>query len=263
MNLQLDILEGHNIQRTRTGWEITRPALVTELDGAGAERLVRALSAPGMPQIGDPHPYAPGAVLEQVSVTSFDNDNGAARLALVYATPTADNSGGVVGRGGVRTLAVEFFASTLTERTSEDGNGNPMINFYRGPVVGGLGSAISLELVRELVEADVFRPQLGVRIQHERPELPRTLAPKMIGTVNADDWSGYPAGTWLCIAFTAANDQGPWVCNFEALYRATGWQLEHQVKINGIPLERAEVGNGIALFDLYPRVAWREMGLTF
>lgn len=263
MSVILDHVDGNRVLRTRTGWEITRAALVTDLDGSAAERLCKALSAPGLPAIGSPHPVAAGAVLESIELVNVDVDNGVARVALNYATPSADNTGGAGGRGGVRMLNIEFFASTLTERTSEDAAGHPMINFYRGPVLGGAGAAISLELARELVEADVFRPQLGVRIQHERPELPRALAPRMIGSTNADQWSGYPPGTWLCIAFSADNREGPWLCSFEALYRPSGWTLRHQVRINGIPLERAVLGNGVQVFNIYAPQPWRELGIAF
>ncbi|MBX9606408.1 MAG: hypothetical protein K2Y51_09290 [Gammaproteobacteria bacterium] len=265
MRLVLDTLEvPGDVARTPQGWEIRRSASVQEIGGTPATRLTRAAMAPGLPPLGSAHPGAPGARLDRIEVAGYDGDTDSARLSLVYRTLNAETTPDTrPGRGGVKVLAVEFWSQTQTERTTQDAAGREMITQYFGNWQDRDGETQPFLLAWETFEVDVYRPQFGVRIRHERASLPRELAPAYVGAVNSDWWSRFPPYTWLCTGFQSDNSTGVWVSVFEALYRPQGWRYTHTVTFDGRPIARAVRGNGIADYDVYPAKPFHVLGIKF
>jgi hypothetical protein len=266
MILTLDSIEGTNsASRTPQGWEIQRAALVDGLGGAPASRMTRALRCPGLPTIGSPHPDAPGAVLDRIEVVADDRTTDRVRLALTYRTLNPETADPALGpsRDGVKVLGVELFSTTQTERTNLDAAGREMIAVFKGTWYNADGSTAPFTVAWDEVQADVFRPQLGVRIRHERPALPRDLAADYVGAVNSDAWSGFKPGTWLITSLAAESGSGAWVATLEALYRPLGWQLTHIMKIDGRVPSAAVRGNGIETFQIYRPRRFAKLGVAF
>lgn len=265
MRLIIDTLESPgDVTRTPQGWEIRRGAAVVEIGGTPSTRLTRAAMAPGLPALGSAHPGAPGARLDRIEVAGYDADNDSARLSLIYRTLNAETAAEVTpGRGGVKVLSVEFFAQTQTERTNLDADGREMISRFYGNFQNQDGTSAPFLLVWDTLEVDVYRPQFGVRIRHERSRIPRDLAPLYVGAVNSDRWAGFPPYTWLCTGFSTDNSTGVWVAVFEALYRPQGWRYTHVMKVDGRPIGAAVPGNGINTFDVYPARPFAQVGVTF
>ena len=259
MRVILDTLAGGRAELERNQAEFVRRATVLGVTGAPAERLARALRAPGIPSIGAAYPGRPDCRLERIQARALEADNESFELDLVYRTPNLDNAG--TTSGGIRVLDVELIGSTFQERRNTDAAGRLMLNTFRGPVWLTDGAFWGLTNLAEQVEVDIYRPQLGCRIQHVRPALPAALAAELVGTVNAEPWSGYPPRTWLCTGLPADSRSGEVVATFEALYRAETWTYQHAIKFNGQVPEAAVLGNGLARFDVYPAVRWLARGL--
>ena len=256
MSVIVDIIEGARARRTTEGTEISRIAHVIGLSGTNAQKVVRALSAQGLPPLGAQHPEEPLATLVSIDLVTIDRDS--VQLELLYRTPQDSNITGGGQSDGI-VLGVQLTASTVLERTNTDARGRLMTNRYIGPVQNTVG----LIIVRKEVELDVFRPQLIVRIAHRRPTIPKQLATDYIGAINADRWNGYAPNTWLCTNFDARREQGTWIVNFEAMFRKQGWRNRDVIKVNGEVPQFAVVGNGIAIHDPYERRRFQPLGLKF
>jgi hypothetical protein len=256
-----DLFERASVQETADGVELTRVYHVEGLDGDAASRAARVLQVSGIPRIGEPHPLLAAATVVERSVTFLDPDN--AEIAVTYRTPSAGTAAGAIQQaGGVAVLSVDFSATTFTERTSRDIDGRPMRNTY----------VVLNSVTAEAVEIDAFRPQLIVRIRHTRPALPKDLAKRFIGAVNADGWAGDAPETWLCTAFSTEREAGQVICTFEALYRAETWRVPHVMKINGLPVTQRRVeranqgsveGEGVRWFTVYRAERFSDLGLTW
>lgn len=260
MKVTAALLGKTRANRTREGVEIRETWQVSGLSGSRQARVAQAMNAPGLPRLGAGYAGQPGAELESIDLMTLAGTNDTAELELTWRTPNADSAQRTVG--GVKVLDVEFFATTITERRNTDAAGAPMINRFRGPIWLADESFWGVTNLAESVEADILAPQFGVRIRHERAELPKRLATELIGSVNADRWSGYAPATWLCTGLATDNrGGGPWVSVFEALYRPQGWRYVHAVRFDNQVPENAVPGNGIATFDVYPRRNWLSSGL--
>lgn len=257
-----DIIERASVNETAEGVELVRVFSIEGLAGEPAARAARTLETPGLPRIGEPHPFVSSATVTDRAFEYIDPDN--AIVAVTYRTPSRGAEAGAIQQvGGVAILSIDFSATTFTERTSRDIDGRPMINVYQ----------LLNSVTTEAVEIDTFRPQLIVRIRHTRPALPKALAKRFIGTVNADAWGGDAPETWLCTAFQTERDAGQVVCTFEALYRPESWRVPHIVKKNGLPvttrvietrpLVRPTEGEGVKLFQLYRAETFADLGLAW
>lgn len=261
MQTLADILEGASLRTSAEGTEAVRVFDVTDLQGDPVSRQVAALSAPGVPRVGDPHPSLPGANVSDVELQYLDPDN--VRVRVTYRTPAPGvSAAGVLAPGGVSILSVDFAAATFQEPTSRDIGGRLMLNRY-----------VATNVSQQVVEVDAFRPQLVVRIRHTRPTLPKALAKRMIGAVNGDRWGGDAPETWLCTGLSTAIENGQIVCTFEALYKAESWRIPHVMTVNGVPvtLEQLDIsappkaadGSGIATYQIYRLERFADLGLEW
>lgn len=257
-----DKIERASVNESADGIELVRVFDITDLDGEPSARAARALFAPGVPRLGDPHPVVGNATVTDRAFEYLDPES--ATVIVTYRTPQIGTAAGAVQQaGGVAILSVDFSATTFTERTDRDINGRPMVNFYQ----------VLNSLTSEAVELDAYRPQLMVRIRHTRAALPRELAKRFIGAVNRDAWGGEGPETWLCTGFTTERDAGQVVCTFEALYRADTWRVPHVMRVNGLPvtqkaidprpLVRPTEGEGVKFFQLYRPETFADLGLAW
>ncbi len=257
-----DLVERAAITESADGIEIVRVFHVEGLSGEPATRAALALNAAGVPRIGEPHPVVTRATVTDRAFGFLDPEN--AEIVITYRTPAQGIAAGEIQQiGGVGILSVDFSATTFNERTSRDIEGRPMRNVY---IVGSTVTA-------EAVEIDAYRPQLIVRVRHTRPALPKALAKRFIGTVNADPWGGEGPETWLCTNFTTEREAGQVTCTFEALWRPEGWRVPHVMKVNGLPvttkrietnpLVRPVEGEGVKLFQIYRTEPFADLGLNW
>ena len=247
---------------SRQGNEATRLFLVTDIPGGAADKLARATNAPEIPGIGSPHPYLKGARLESLQAVPISDDPAKAVVIAEYRTPNADNISQQFApevAADASVLEVQLFTQTFDEQTTVDRNDERMIVGFHGQGFAQAG----ISQLADLVVATVKRPRLGVRIRHERPSLPRQLAGDILGAVNAREWSGYAALTWLCTNFSTRSESGVVVTEFEALYNPDTWRVRHELQIAGRVPEQATLGNGIGVFDVYPEFDFNRAGIRF
>lgn len=256
-----DILEGATISESVDGTEAVRVFHVEGLSGDAPARAASALTAPGVPRLNEPHPTIQGATVAERAISYVDADNAVIRV--IYRTPAPGvAAAGVLSSGGVTILSVDFSAATFNEPTSRDINGQLMLNRY-----------VATNVFQQVVEVDAFRPQLVVRIRHTRPDLPKALAKRFIGSVNADRWGGDPAEVWLCTGLSTSLESGQIVCTLEALYKGNSWRIPHVMTVEGVPvtLEQLDIsappkkadGTGVATYQIYRLERFADLGLDW
>jgi hypothetical protein len=249
---------GIRATRDASGTRIETGAMIDELGGEAEAKILAALTHPDLPAFGSPYPGRADLLLLEVSAELIDTDN--ARIGMIYRVPAAgENPSGIAAD---QIVSVEIDSTTTTETTRLDAGGNLMINTYTGfPILAGAVST-SLYSVRKVVDAEILRPQMSVRIVQDRRTRPLELARRFVGTVNADVWSGDPARTWLCTGITAALQGSAWRTTFSLAYRPQTWRVTDAVEVAGQLPGDATPGNGIATYDVYPGDLWRDLGVA-
>jgi len=244
---------GGSLRRTADGYEDERVVLVRELTGTPEARKHTALTAPGVPQVGDPHPVIPGLIVTSADAQLLDGSQ--ATVTINYA----NQPGGGTLRDGV--VSIEVSSTTSDEETSVDRDGNIMTNHYESwasatgiPQYDGLyGVYITTD---RIVKAQIKRSQLQVRITVDTDRHPRAIIQKYLNTINRAPWSGFAAETWFCSGIDAQPKGSGWRLVYQFTWRQEGWQLTDIVEMFGLnPINVAE-GNGIAHYDLFRPENW-------
>ena len=194
VEVQVDIIDGNKVERTRKGWRATRLARVTGLTGAGHERVYNAYSAPGMPAYNSAHPSIPGIYLKEMY---FDTESGSptqAKVRLVYLPLRFSPMPGSDAR-------IRVGATVEQESTYEDIDGNVMfVEYDDGTTVREQGGTVS-----------VLRPKVTREYVREEDEDPGALAEAYVGTVNEAGWYAdptAPARVWLCNDIASESTDG-------------------------------------------------------
>jgi len=254
MSAVLDIITDQTARRTTDGLEITRVALVRNLSGSKAARIVNALSAPGLPAYGTPHPNAPGSLLQTIEAEPVNGNDAVLRLRLLYA-PRAIAAQSQVNQQNTpgAVTGVRFQGVSVQEQTNEDRFGVRMINRYTGPE----------GIVSELVTVQLNVPRLQVSISKNLTSAPKAQATNFIGRTNSAPWSGYAPRTWLCTDIQSQQRDGLWRTDFTFLYRPETWDTEHVLKINGVTPSLSRPGNGVAQYQNYENANFNTLGVSF
>jgi len=251
----VDIIDGAAVESTLEGFKAERVFFLTELGGSNTGRLYQALIAQGIPRVGDPHPDIPGIKVLSVKSEPLERQPNQARVQVTYGVEETKTDPESEANG---ITSIEVDATALAEETQVDINGEFMVNKYTSWQTGGSFLQACIP-----VRVSVYRPQMTVRIKQKAQSLPKAKIQQYLGTVNADPWSGYPAGTWLCTALNASFSKGRWDIDYNFIYRENGWQVVDLIQINGRIPEDVSEGNGIARFNVYRAVPWSQIGVRW
>ena len=91
---------GSNMSETEDGIEDVAIFFVEGLDASGAEKKYQALTTPGVPRVGDPHPFIPGIVARSIPRIEVKKGGFHATVEVQYAVPSEEDGGGGGGGGG-------------------------------------------------------------------------------------------------------------------------------------------------------------------
>lgn len=265
MSVALDQIANASIRQNAAGIEATRIAHLTEISGRPDARAQTALTAPGMPRYGDPHPAIPDLRVVDVVLTPLDVRQWQA--TIIYRVPTpeelihAEPPGTVVDR--------EWFSSNVTVDRLFDADGNRMWHWYAGnpqsvSITGGNVQVVrsnTRQLGVKADRADVQIPSVGVRVLMTEASDVRSRR-GFIGATNAGYWSGDPPETWLFAGVAGRLERGRWLNTYELIYRVDGWRLESVIEFNGAPPSDASVGNGIRRFKVYGMINYAALGFS-
>lgn len=258
---QSDIVGQSSVARTADGWEATRIFLVRGTDGDAASRPYLAAITAGVPQLGDPHPAIAG--IQCVSVEARPQDDQATIFAVtcVYRVPSESETPGAADGAGVLTLG----ATTVSDPTYVDINGELIAVTMRNPeLVNQDGTPETvIGTVTTVVQAEVDRPQVTVRVVRTEDNPPFDRLVRFVGKINRGRWSGFEAQTWLCRNIESEPVAGGrHKVTYEMVYDARTWRLRATINVSGIVPRNAILGNGIEYFDVYDTEDFDALGFT-
>ena len=98
--VEKETIIGSNLSQSEDGFEDTAIYRVTGLDAPGSEKKYQAITTPGLPQIGDPHPFIPGIVVRRIPRVTVEKGSFNAKVEVFYANPSDEEGGGGGGPDG-------------------------------------------------------------------------------------------------------------------------------------------------------------------
>lgn len=205
MQIKLDRIEGAALRLTGKGYEAERIAGVSGLHSAAPQRLHEALTAPGMPRIGEPHPTIAG--LHVASLAARPNGPGAALVTISYhSRPPQHNAEVEVG-------------STVTQITTDADRAGQRV------VVAHSATGDEADLRTQGVRLTMLAPQTTLRFTRAEDASPLAKARQYVGRINATAVFDSAPGTWLCTAITGRSlDGAAYEVTYAFHYDANGWQ---------------------------------------
>ena len=250
----IDRIEDGSVRRTTQGWSIQRSAYVSGLTGSPSSILPRALTAPQMPQEGDPHPNVPAA-----KVTGHYAVGAGGGEAIVYITYESPAGVPPPTGGGQPTFVVTDDTSTRTTQTQMVG-GKPLRVAWQAAGDPGGGDSIpdtlTIGVEEQVQDVTLWGVVSNVDVRSLR---------KFVGRVNANTWEDEPAGRWLFRRLTSeTQDRGRTYAVTAVVSRAPEdrvWCrsgiMRHQDSGKFVTIAAADVARIVAAERSYPTDASR------
>jgi hypothetical protein len=248
--VEKETIIGSNISRTLDGFADTAVFYVTGLDAVGSQKKFQAITTPGIPQPGNPHPFISGIQVLSIPSVKLHKGGFSAMVTVNYGVPPdEDSSGGGGGPDGSGSLAGTVRLGAVYERLSSnyavntDGSRGDLIKVGADlGVVADLAAGQSYSQAEELTEAntqvgevDIFVPRVTVIKRGNTIKCPLLKAQKT-GFTNSDAFlngiaglfDGAPDGTadtWLLIRSSAnsTDNNASFDFEFEWAYNPAKW----------------------------------------
>lgn len=182
---------------------------VTGLDASGQVAMAQALTAPGIQQLNESHPFIGGIkVVQPPTVVDVFPGEASVHCRVQVTYGTEDNGGGNTGSGGS-----EFSLSTTTvqEVTELDASGNPIIVRYAPGAPGGITGGTPQdgeEWPKQNARVSRYVVLRTLRIVRNERELPLHSQQRHAGNVNSKDFMFFPPEYWLMTNYTATSSDG-------------------------------------------------------
>ena len=214
-----DLIDGNNALLTRTGWQLTRIAIVSGATGTGHSKILDAFNRLG-DNIGDQHPSLPTAYLMNISPMSISSDT--VKFRLDYAEyPFADT--------------VVSIGSTVSQiEANKDVNDEVFELEYTYPSDYHISDYASETITTGAVIA-LYAPETLMTV---RKHITGTnylevvnYSRDYVGKTNMSGWLIHPTSpenTWLCTGITGETDDGglTYLVTYSFHYREEGWDSE-------------------------------------
>jgi hypothetical protein len=213
--VHIDIMDGASADFATTGTRIVRVAKVTGVTGDGDERLYNAVTATGMPTLGDVHPSISGCYLRRMIPKPEANDVIAVRL--IYESSSYQPN----------TINI---AGTLSQtQTNIDQNGYAIQLGYTYPTDHHYEAWQDVKKWQSGY-ANFLKPGTNITVTKTMAFIPWQHITNYTGTVN-----GFPFkigntrihGTrkWLCTGITAASNDagGTYSVTYNLQYNPDTW----------------------------------------
>lgn len=251
--MTIDTVNATRISETSAGIQLQRRAVI-EYSGDAVGAAYRALQSGELPRLGTTHPVIPGVQCTERTVEI--SRNGIAEATMVYKIPDAEDVSDA-GDETAGTLSVDVV--TVIEETINDFRGNLMIVGYSGLAFGVGGARVTVESAgRVEVERPLLRASRRKRLTSARID----DALLFTGKVNALPWSGRAAKTWLCTGIRIDQTDAAFDHLFQFVYNPKTWQVQISHAEQGTTPIDAELGNGIAAFDVYEPLDFAPLGVS-
>lgn len=228
------LVEEASAKETSEGVEITEVFFVDEISGDPEKKFRLALTAPGIPRLGTPHPDFGDIIVVEVS-PRFKGPTQA-HVTIQYRRPSIDKGDPAPGGiGAVLDLGTISVGATTSEReTTEDINGRPLQVSHIVQVDDGLGGTED-DLQTQIRTAQVSTPQVVLRISRLEAGSPDAKARQYVGTTNAKPVGKDPPRSWLCTRIEGSSNDGgkTYSVNYEFQYNVVTFTEAGRVKRNG------------------------------
>ena len=259
-----DIIEGSTIQDTG-GYSATRVFLVTAVTGAASGRLLAAINATGIPQIGDAHPAVSSIRCSLRSAEAAGADNSTFRVTCQYTTPTYTT-------GGVDDPAQISIGSVAQDgQTTNDKDGNAIMI---GPFDYTKG-AETVTMPQQSGLVSRMYPSPSVSFQRRVTSMDQLVseATTYVGKINSVAFNlnnggtvVIGAGSALCTRISGVSSDGG--VTFDVTYDfqvRDSWKADvvYIDQATGLPhAEATDANTGRKSVDIYETANFNDMGLV-
>jgi len=256
-----DIMDRGGVEETSDGgMNITRAFLVEGVDGNAAGRHVAALSASGIPQLYEVHPYSTGMFCLSRSVQPVKDSPMKFIVICAYKAIPPDQA-------QPQYAQISVGGSVQQEETNKDKdgkviiipawkendnrvNGNPLRNFDPQPGTVNKQS-----------------PSITLSFRRKETKNPIQLAYDNVGYINSVDFYGFPKETVLCTSIRGESQDGG--SNYDVSYEFASnlntWKaaVVHMDQATNLPNFLAtEANGGIKKFDIYKTKDFNALNLV-
>jgi len=268
------LLEDSGGTNSGEGIEITEAYMVEGIGGNPQDKTAIALTAPDIPQLGDPHQGSATAGLSCVNQSvSFKGPTQAKvvctfRIPRVFAgEPPAGDTGAIGAVVDLGTISVG--ATSATRESFEDIQGDRMIVSHIVAKDDGLGGTTD-ELVEQVRSASIAEPQTVLRVTRLEIGSPDVIAREYVGTVNDKPIGKLdPAGVWLCTRIDGTSNDGgkTYSVTYEFQRNRLPWGFNAQFidSDTGLPILKDDFNTGSEdkLYETYEKTDFSRLGIKF
>lgn len=257
-----DILDGTSGKLNRIrGWSFDRKFVATGVTGSKHEKIVKAYAMEGMPQIGDPHPAQPSAILEDFSGVSIDADGSVSGI-LQYRTPdrTVPTDDDVVITGSTTLSQVDTnvaFDGTILTTQYTYPTDYKELETLRGVTVDQ--PAIVSKLIPQPTETFTL-------IESDNPRVKSSI---YVGKLNSETFLDGNAKTWMCtgIRWNSQNGGVTYQVSYDFQWRPDGWDevivfIDPQTAHPPIMSDATAKALGIKTYQIYQTIDLNGLDLT-
>lgn len=190
-----DVIEGSSVRLTADGYEADRVFLVDGVTGPAHAMEYLALTVPGLPQWGEPHPSIPDAFVNAIVPTSKGGGSFSIRVGYAPRKSSSDPAQTtiMVGTTCQQETVYQDVNGVLLTVTGPDPDDADVTKTQAGTM-------------------SVFRPQTTLQFRRTEEESPGDKSILYSGKVNSTKWTVHPnsqPGQWLCMGIVGvSSDNG-------------------------------------------------------
>ncbi len=284
--VHLDVVENQRVgDSLNNGPFATRTFIVEGIDAQDVTaKLPMAMRAPGIPKVGDGHPFLENLPCQTVEAEPVDGQPSIARVTATYGI---QRGGGIIFPPEVGVATVEVAGTVTPMQTNFDRFGNPLALEYEVIIDEETGDTA---FEREIATVEVQAPTATVVFRRREGSSPGQFSAQFVGFVNSRPVFGDERRTWMCTRIDGRSEDGGLTYNvtyefqrsakvelgppkddqnksvLDGLRRRTqGWDevLAYTLENGRIPTD-VKVGVGLKLFEIAPEVDfWQIDGLPF
>jgi len=292
-----DVLNLSSASNTGQGLTAKRGFVVTEIGGTPEQKIAIILELPGIPKLGEGHPF-----LNSLAVTSQDVsfiDGETANVSIGYEIPKFERGDLPLGSAGLLSEpgeaegdsasaspgasgTIEVSSAGSGVEITQDKDGNEMIVAHdvltSGAALNEAGNAIAGEFdifptrVEQKLTAQITVSQPILRIVRMQKGSPDQTARLFVGTVNSRFIGNDPPLSWMCTRIDGVSSDGgtTYRVTFEFQYNPLLWLFtgEWIDPETGLPVPRKDYDNPDApeeqrAFRIYDEVDFDILGIDF
>ncbi len=268
------LLEDSGASNSGDGFEITEAYMIEGMGGNPQDKTYIALTAPDVPQLGDPHQGSATAVLSCVSQSVSFKGPTQAKVVCTFRIPRVDAGEPPAGDTGaideiVDLGTISVGATAASRESFEDIKGTRMVVSHNVEKDDGAGGTTT-ELVEQVRSASVTEPQTVLRVTRLEIGSPDVKAREFVGTVNNKPIGRLDSvGVWLCTRIDGTSNDGgkTYSVTYEFQRNRLPWGFLAQFidADTGLPILKADLNTGKEdqFYETYVKTDFSKLGIKF